>query len=257
MNKKLENLLEARKKSKEKGKSFSQPKDTKLKDMGPLKKGPSGSGPEGAKVSKPKSKNESVIPAFGARFQKLIESTLNGNQKLLEEDDAAELYNEFDETDITDNEVDVLNADHPEEETEVTITLSKDLARQLHSLLGAVIADDESSEEEQEFGDGTDDNEYKGPTDSPFESKEEDEDDDKEVVEEDGHYEQSNANLSKGEGLAKPGSKVVKSKLGARPGKAGNVKTHDSSGKLSNAPGYKKQDMVVKSNISSKGKDLF
>jgi hypothetical protein len=90
-----------------------------------------------------------------------------------------------------------------------------------------------------------------------LEKKDEEDEEDKEVVEEEGSYQMSQANLGAGEKLANASSKVVKSKLGMRPGKAGPIKSHDSSGKLTSAPGYKQQGMAVKSNMSGVGKDLF
>ena len=250
MNEKLKSILEARKKSKAAKSGFKQTSATDLKSKGlqAPKKGLSGAGPEAAKVPvKPKGNkmNESNIPAFGARFNKLVESTLASHSKILSEDDASDLYYEFND-ELTVGDAEAMIGDEQGAET-VTLTLDKETAKKLHGLLMAAIGGEEEGEEEGE------EMEEEG---FALEKKDEDEED-KEVVEEEGSYQISQANLGAGEKLANPGSKVVKSKLGMRPGKAGTVKSHDSSGKLTNAPGYKQQDMTVKSNMSGQGKDLF
>lgn len=248
MNEKLKSILEARKKSKAAKSGFKQTTSTNLKGLEAPKKGLSGAGPEAAKVPvKPKGNkmNESNIPAFGARFNKLVESTLASHSKILSEDDASDLYYEFND-ELTVGDAEAMIGDEQGAET-VTLTLDKETAKKLHGLLMAAIGGEEEGEEEGE------EMEEEG---FALEKKDEDEED-KEVVEEEGSYQISQANLGAGEKLANPGSKVVKSKLGMRPGKAGTVKSHDSSGKLTNAPGYKQQDMTVKSNMSGQGKDLF
>ena len=247
MNEKLKSILEARKKSKAAKSGFKQTSATNLKGMEAPKKGFSGAGPEAAKVPvKPKKMNESNIPAFGARFNKLVESTLAAHSQMLSEDDASDLYYEFnDEMSVGDAEA-IIN-DEQGEDT-VTLTLDKETARKLHDILMAAMGEEEGEEEGEEM-------EEEG---FALEKKDEEDDkEDKEVIEEEGSYQISQANLGAGEKLANAGSKVVKSKLGMRPGKAGPVKSHDSSGKLASAPGYKQQDMAVKSNMSGVGKDLF
>lgn len=250
MNEKLKSILEARKKSKAAKSGFKQTTSTNLKGLEAPKKGLSGAGPEAAKVPvKPKGKkmNESNIPAFGARFNKLVESTLASHGKILSEDDASDLYYEYSEDredDMSIGDAEAAINDEQGSET-VTLTIDKETAKKLHELLMAAIGnEDEGMEEMEEEG-------------FALEKKDEDEDEEKEVVEEEGSYQISQANLGAGEKLANPGSKVVKSKLGMRPGKAGTVKSHDSSGKLTSAPTYKDQGMTVKSNMSGQGKDLF
>jgi hypothetical protein len=152
------------------------------------------------------------------------------------------LYYEFND-DLSVGDAEAIINDEQGEDT-VTLTLDKETAKKLHDILMAAMGEDE------EAGEGMEEEGF------ALEKKDE-EDEDKEVVEEEGSYQISQANLGAGEKLANPGSKVVKSKLGARPGKAGTVKSHDSSGSLASAPGYKQQDMAVKSNMSGVGKDLF
>jgi hypothetical protein len=250
MNEKLKSILEARKKSKAAKSGFKQTSATDLKSKGLVapKKGLSGAGPEAAKVPvKPKKMNESNIPAFGARFNKLVESTLAAHNQMLSEDDASDLYYEFND-DLSVGDAEAIINDEQGEDT-VTLTLDKETAKKLHDILMAAMGEEG---EDEEAGEGMEEEGF------ALEKKdEEDEDEDKEVVEEEGSYQISQANLGAGEKLANPGSKVVKSKLGARPGKAGTVKSHDSSGSLASAPGYKQQDMAVKSNMSGVGKDLF
>jgi hypothetical protein len=243
MNEKLKSILEARKKSKAAKSGFKQTTSTNLKGLDAPKKGLSGAGPEAAKVPvKPKGKkmNESNIPAFGARFNKLVESTLASHGRILSEDDASDLYYEFsDELSMGDAEA-AIN-DEQGSET-VTLTLDKETAKKLHELLMAAIGEDEEDEMEEEgYG----------------EEMKYNEGEENEVVEEEGSYQITQANLGAGANLASAGSKVVKSKLGMRPGKAGPVKTYDSSGKLVAAPTYKDQGLTVKSNMSGQGKDLF
>lgn len=238
MNEKLKSLLEARKKSKEAKKGFKQTTATKLKGMEAPKDGPKGSGPEGVKVPV-KPKEESAIPAFGARFNKLVESTLAAHQSVLEEDDAADLY-----YDANEMEGNVMSDIEHEDET-VTITLDKETAKKLHDLLMAAMGSEEEGGEMEEEG-------------MMEASENEDEEVTEEsIVEEEGSYEISQANLAAGEKLAQAASKVVKSKLGARPGKPAAVKKHDSGGNLSAAPAYKQQDMIVKSATSKANSDLF
>ena len=244
MNEKLKSILEARKKSKASKSGFKQTSATNLKGMEAPKKGLSGSGPEGAKVPvKPKKMNESKIPAFGARFNKLVESTLASHNQILSEDDASDLYYEYND-DMSVGDAEAMINDEQGEDT-VTLTLDKETAKKLHDMLMAAMGEEESEEGEME---------EEGFT---LEKKDEEDEEDKEVVEEEGSYQMSQANLGAGEKLANASSKVVKSKLGMRPGKAGPIKSHDSSGKLASAPGYKQQDMAVKSNMSGVGKDLF
>lgn len=264
MNEKLKAILEERKKAKgAKKPGFKQPSASKVPAdaFKAPKDGPKGAGPKDAKTKK-----ESAVPAFGARFNSLFETTMATHQSILSEDDASDLYYEFNDefgdtpvTDAPEDDLGDLGADLGEEET-VTITMDKDTAHKLIELLTVAVGSeedalggDEEAGDEFSFGDEV---EEEGNNFIRTEKKDK-EDEDKEVVEEEGHYEQSSANLGAGEKLANPGSKVVKSKLGARPGKAGTVKTYDSSGKLTAAPTYKKQEMSVKSNISSVGKDLF
>ena len=250
MNEKLKSILEARKKSKAAKSGFKQTTSTNLRGLEAPKKGLSGAGPEAAKVPvKPKGKkmNESKIPAFGARFNKLVESTLATHGRILSEDDASDLYYEYSEDredDMSIGDAEAAINDEQGSET-VTLTIDKETAKKLHELLMAAIGnEDEGMEEMEEEG-------------FALEKKDEDEDEEKEVVEEEGSYQISQANLGAGEKLANPGSKVVKSKLGMRPGKAGTMKSYDSSGKLTSAPTYKDQGMTVKSNMSGQGKDLF
>jgi hypothetical protein len=246
MNEKLKSILEARKKSKAAKSGFKQTSSTNLKGLEAPKKGLSGAGPEAAKVPvKPKGKkmNESNIPAFGARFNKLVESTLASHGKILSEDDASDLYYEFnDELSMGDAEA-AIN-DEQGAET-VTLTLDKQTAKKLHELLMAAIG-----EEDEDNGDEVEEEGY-------GEEMKYNEGEENEVVEEEGSYQITQANLGAGAKLANAGSKVVKSKLGMRPGKAGTVKTYDSSGKLVAAPTYKDQGLTVKSNMSGQGKDLF
>lgn len=252
MNAKLKQLLEKRKAMKKTGKgNFKQTTATKLPDRPTPKKGPSGAGPEGVKTPvKPKKVNESV-PAFGSRFNRLWEQTLTENQNFLAEDDASDLYYEYDMM----NDEDYGDADMMGGESEggdnVTLTLDKQTAQMLLDLLQAAVGGGEEEGEMEEL-EGGEEEEVTG------ESKDdEDEDEDKEVVEEEGSYSMTSANLGAGAKLAQPGSKTVKSKLGARPGKAGNVKTYDSSGKLTAVGAPKQLGLQVKSNMSSAGKDLF
>lgn len=269
MNEKLKAILEERKKAKgAKKPGFKQPGASKVPAdaFKAPKDGPKGAGPKDAKS---KTKNESAVPAFGARFNSLFETTMATHQSILAEDDASDLYYEFNdefsdtpEAPVPEDDLGDLGADlGGEEEETVTLTMDKATAQKLIELLTVAVGSEEGEEgagegDEFSFG-GEDEVEEEGSNFLRTEKKDEEDDDEKEVVEEEGHYEQSNANLGAGEKLANPGSKVVKSKLGARPGKAGTVKTYDSSGKLTAAPTYKKQEMSVKSNISSVGKDLF
>jgi len=250
MNEKLKSILEERKKAKAKKAGFKQTSATKTPAdaFKAPKDGPNGAGAKSAKTGKVKTVKESTTPAFGARFNSLFEKTMADHNLLLSEDDASDLYYEFndelggeaDDGDLTD----VIGGEE-EVDDQVTVTLDKQTARTLIDLLTAAVGPEES---EEGLGDEEGGEFEFGGEEEQFESK---------VVEEEGHYEQSNVNLGAGEKLANPGSKVVKSKLGARPGKAGTVKTYDSSGKLTAAPTYKKQEMSVKSASSSAGKDLF
>ena len=269
MNENLKAILEERKKAKgAKKPGFKQPGASKVPAdaFKAPKDGPKGAGPKDAKS---KTVKESKAPAFGARFNSLFETTMATHQSILAEDDASDLYYEFNDElgdgsspigggDIG-GEDDLGDLGHGgEEEETVTVTLDKVTAQKLIDLLTvAVGGDEEGGEGDDEFSFGGDEVEEEGSKFLRTEEKDDEEEDDKEVVEEEGHYEQGTVNLGAGEKLASPGSKVVKSKLGARPGKAGTVKTYDSSGKLTAAPTYKKQEMSVKSNSSSVGKDLF
>jgi|GEM_PF-1435232 len=255
MNEKLKAILEERKKAKgAKKPGFKQPGASKVPAdaFKAPKDGPKGAGPKDAKS---KTKNESAVPAFGARFNSLFETTMATHRSILAEDDASDLYYEFNdefgdtpEAPAPEDDLGDLGADlGGEEEETVTLTMDKATAHKLIELLTVAVGNEEGEDDAgagDKFSFGKED-------------EDEEDEDEKEVVEEEGHYEQSTANLGAGEKLANPGSKVVKSKLGARPGKAGTVKTYDSSGKLTAAPTYKKQEMSVKSNISSVGKDLF
>lgn len=258
MNENLKAILEERKKAKgAKKPGFKQPGASKVPAdaFKAPKDGPKGAGPKDAKS---KTVKESKAPAFGARFNSLFETTMATHQSILAEDDASDLYYEFND-ELGDGEDDLDDLGHGgEEEETVTVTLDKVTAQKLIDLLTvAVGGDEEGGEDDDESSFGGDEVEKEGSKFLRTEEKDDEEEDDKEVVEEEGHYEQGTVNLGAGEKLASPGSKVVKSKLGARPGKAGTVKTYDSSGKLTAAPTYKKQEMSVKSNSSSVGKDLF